>query len=74
MFIKTRFQINIKSFSTDYNYLEQLYINNYDEDIYPAYASLNYDITEKFGIKAGARFEQVETNATLDLLPLSNSR
>ena len=66
MFIETGFKSTLKSFSTDYNYLEQLYINNYDEDIYAAYASLNYDITEKFGIKAGARFEQVETNATLD--------
>ena len=66
MFIETGFKSTLKSFSTDYNYLEQLYINNYDEDIYAAYASLNYDITEKFGIKAGGRFEQVETNATLD--------
>ena len=66
MFIETGFKSTLRSFSTDYNYLEQLYINNYDEDIYAAYVSLNYDITEKFGIKAGARFEQVETNATLD--------
>ena len=66
MFIETGFKSTLRSFSTDYNYLEQLYINNYDEDIYAAYASLNYDITEKFGIKAGARLEQVETNATLE--------
>ena len=64
--IETGVKATLKSFSTDYNYLEQLYINNYDEDIYAAYASLTYDITEKFGIKAGARFEQVETNATLN--------
>jgi hypothetical protein len=63
--IETGVKATLKSFSTDYNYLEQLYINNYDEDIYAAYASLTYDITEKFGIKAGARFEQVETNAAL---------
>ena len=65
--IETGVKATLKSFSTDYNYLDQLYINNYDEDIYAAYASLTYDITDKFGIKAGARFEQVETNATLDL-------
>ena len=63
--IETGLKATLKSFSTDYNYLEQLYNNNYDEDIYAAYASLTYDITEKFGIKAGARFEQVETNASL---------
>ncbi len=63
--IETGVKATLKSFSTNYNYLEQLYINNYDEDIYAAYASLTYDITSKFGIKAGARFEQVETNATL---------
>ena len=63
--IETGIKATMKSFSTDYNYLEQLYSNNYDEDIYAAYASLKYDITDRFGIKAGARFEQVETNATL---------
>ncbi|MDG1847267.1 MAG: TonB-dependent receptor, partial [Candidatus Marinimicrobia bacterium] len=63
--IETGIKATLKSYSTDYNYLEKLYNNDYDEDIYAAYASLTYDITEKFGIKAGARFEQVETNATL---------
>ena len=63
--IETGIKATMKSFSTDYNYLEQLYSNNYDEDIYAAYASLKYDITDRFGIKAGTRFEQVETNATL---------
>ena len=64
--IETGLKATLKSFSTDYNYLEQLYINNYEEDIYAAYASLTYDISERFGIKAGARFEQVETNASLE--------
>ena len=64
--IETGLKATLKSFSTDYNYLEQLYINNYKEDIYAAYASLTYDISERFGIKAGARFEQVETNASLE--------
>ena len=65
LFIETGFKSTLKSFLTDYHYLERLYINDYDEDIYAAYASLNYDITDQFGIKAGARFEQVETNASL---------
>ncbi len=64
--IETGLKATLKSFSTDYNYLEQLYINNYEEDIYAAYASLTYDISDRFGIKAGARFEQVETNASLE--------
>ena len=64
--IETGLKATLKSFSTDYNYLEQLYINSYEEDIYAAYASLTYDISDRFGIKAGARFEQVETNASLE--------
>ena len=64
--IETGLKATLKSFSTDFNYLEQLYINNYEEDIYAAYASLTYDISDRFGIKAGARFEQVETNASLE--------
>ena len=63
--IETGLKATLKSFSTDYNYLEKLYINDYNEDIYAAYASLTYDINDRFGIKAGARFEQVETNASL---------
>ena len=69
--IETGIKATLKSFSTDYNYLEQLYINNYEEDIYAAYASFTYDFTDRFGIKAGARFEQVETNASLE--PSSNN-
>ena len=60
---------NLKSFSTNYNYLQQLYNNKYDEDIYAAYTSFTYDITDRFGIKAGARFEKVETNASLESSP-----
>jgi len=63
--IEAGLKSTLKSFSTDYNYLEKLYINDYNEDIYAAYASLTYDITDRFGVKAGARFEQVETNASL---------
>ena len=69
--IETGIKATLKSFSTDYNYLEQLYINNYEEDIYAAYASFTYDFTDRIGIKAGARFEQVETNASLE--PSSNN-
>lgn len=67
--IETGFKTNLKSFSTDYNYLQQLYNNKYNEDIYAAYTSFTYDISDRFGIKAGARFEKVETKASLDSDP-----
>ena len=64
--IEAGFKTTLKSFSTDYTYLNQLYINGYSEDIYAGYISTTYDITDQFGIKAGARYEQVETNASLE--------
>ena len=64
--IETGFKTTLKSFSTDYTYLNQLYINDYSEDIYAGYISTTYNITDQFGIKAGARYEQVETNASLE--------
>ena len=63
--IETGMKATLKSFSTDYTYLDQLYINDYSEDIYAGYASATYDVTDRFGIKAGARYEKVETNASL---------
>jgi hypothetical protein len=64
--IETGFKTTLKSFSTDYTYLNQLYNNDYSEDIYAGYISTTYDITDQFGIKAGVRYEQVETNASLE--------
>ena len=63
--IEIGMKATLKSFSTDYSYLDQLYINKYSEDIYAGYASATYDLTDRFGIKAGARYEKVETNASL---------
>ncbi|MFL3013469.1 MAG: TonB-dependent receptor domain-containing protein, partial [Candidatus Neomarinimicrobiota bacterium] len=63
--IEAGMKATLKSFSTDYSYLDQLYINDYSEDIYAGYASATYDVTDRFGIKAGARYEKVETNASL---------
>ena len=63
--IETGIKATLKSFSTDYSYLEKLYINDYSEDIYAGYTSITFDVTDRFGIKAGARYEQVETNASL---------
>ena len=63
--IETGMKATLKSYSTDYSYRDKLYINNYNEDIYAGYVSATYNITDRFGIKAGTRYEQVETNASL---------
>ena len=63
--IETGIKATLKSYSTDYSYLDKLYINDYNEDIYAGYASATFDVTGQFGIKAGARYEKVETNASL---------
>ena len=63
--IETGIKATLKSFSTDYSYLEKLYINDYSEDIFAGYASATFDVTDRFGVKAGARYEQVETSASL---------
>jgi len=55
----------LRDFGTDLNYLGQVYENDYNEDIYAAYLVSRYDITDRFGLKIGARLEQVETKATL---------
>ena len=36
--IETGMKATLKSYSTDYSYLDKLYINNYNEDIYAGYA------------------------------------
>lgn len=55
----------LRNFGTYLNYLSEDYDNNYDEDIYAAYLVTRYDFTDRFGLKLGARYEQVETKATL---------
>ena len=63
--IETGIKATLKSYSTDYSYLDKLYINDYNEDIYAGYVSATFDVTDEFGIKAGARYEKVKTNASL---------
>jgi hypothetical protein len=55
----------LRDFGKDLNYLGQEYKNDYNEDIYAAYLVTRYDMTDRFGLKVGARLEQVETKATL---------
>ena len=56
----------IRDFEKNLTYLQEVYENDYEEDIYAAYIVTRYDVTDRFGFKFGARAEQVETIATLD--------
>ena len=55
----------IRDFKKDLTYLQNIYENDYEEDIYAAYLVTQYEITDRFGFKFGARAEQVETFADL---------
>ena len=63
--IETGVKITIRDFGKELNYLNDEYDNAYKEDIYAAYLVSKYDMTDRFGLKLGARFEQVETKANL---------
>ena len=63
--IETGLKFTIRDFGENLNYLEDKYENDYQEDIYAAYLVTKYDLTDRFGFKLGARFEQVETKASL---------
>ena len=63
--IETGLKFTIRNFGENLNYLNDKYENDYEEDIYAAYVVTKYNLTDRFGIKLGARFEQVETKANL---------
>ena len=63
--IETGIKFTIRDFGENLNYLEDKYENDYQEDIYAAYLVTKYNLTDRFGFKLGARFEQVETKANL---------
>ena len=63
--IETGLKFTIRDFGENLNYLEDKYENDYQEDIYAAYLVTKYNLTNRFGFKLGARFEQVETKANL---------
>ncbi len=64
--IETGLKLSIRNFGENLNYLEYKYDNDYEEDIYAAYLITEYNLTDRFGFKLGARFEQVETKANLN--------
>ena len=55
----------IRDFEKDLTYLQNIYENDYEEDIYAAYIVTQYELNNRFGFKFGARTEQVETFADL---------
>ncbi|MBA65302.1 MAG: hypothetical protein CMG55_05830 [Candidatus Marinimicrobia bacterium] len=55
----------IRDFKKDLTYLQNIYGNDYEEDIYAAYMVTQYELTDRFGFKFGARAEQVKTFADL---------
>ena len=63
--IETGLKFTIRDFGENLNYLDDKYENDYQEDIYAAYLVTKYNLTDRFGFKLGARFEQVETKANL---------
>ena len=63
----------IRDFKKDLTYLKNIYENDYEEDIYAAYLVTQYELTDRFGFKFGARAEQVETFADLKGPELADS-
>lgn len=63
--LETGFKSTIKKFNTDLDYLYLPFAYNYQEDVHAAYATLSHKLTDKFGLKIGARAEQVNTDASV---------
>lgn len=63
--LETGFKSTLKHFNTDLGYLDVPYQFLYDEDIHAFYFTLGHEFNNRLGIKAGARAEQVNTNANV---------
>ena len=61
--LETGFKATLKQLGDDLFFLDDTYDYLYDENIYAIYATIGYDLSDRFGIKGGLRFEQVETIA-----------
>ena len=61
--LEAGFKSTLKSFNSDLKYLFLPYSYKYNEDVHAAYVTMSYKLTDRFGIKIGARAEQVYTNA-----------
>lgn len=63
--LEAGFKSTLKSFKTDLDYINLPFAYTYQEDVHAAYATLSHKITDKFGLKLGARAEQVNTDASV---------
>tara|TARA_Y100000590_G_scaffold218296_1_gene247181 strand:- start:2347 stop:4773 length:2427 start_codon:yes stop_codon:yes gene_type:complete len=61
--IETGLKTTLKKLDDDLFFFEDTYDYLYDENIYAVYATMGYDLNDRFGVKGGLRFEQVETKA-----------
>lgn len=59
------FKSTLKSFNTDLEYISLPFAFTFQEDVHAAYTTLSHKITDKFGLKLGARAEQVNTDASV---------
>ena len=64
--LETGFKTTLKQLGDDLFFLDDTYDYLYDENIYAIYATIGYDLSDRFGVKGGLRFEQVETLAEID--------
>ncbi|MCH7764329.1 MAG: TonB-dependent receptor [Candidatus Marinimicrobia bacterium] len=62
---ETGFKSTLKNFKTDLEYLETPYNFLYDEDVHAFYATLGHEFNTRWGLKIGARAEQVYTNSNV---------
>jgi len=61
--LEAGFKSTLKGFATDLEYLASPYEYNYNEDVHALYGTLSINFTKRMGVKAGARIEQVYTQA-----------
>ena len=63
--IETGLKTTQKKLGDDLFFYDDKYDYLYDENIYALYATMGYDLSDRFGLKGGLRFEQVETLAKI---------
>ena len=63
--IETGLKTTQTKLGDDLFFYDDKYDYLYDENIYALYATMGYDLSDRFGLKGGLRFEQVETLAKI---------
>ena len=63
--LESGLKTTLKKLDDDLFFLDDTYDYLYNENIYAIYATVGYDLSDRFGVKGGLRFEQVETLAKI---------